>query len=133
MQELVASNGERHGLINTVGNSVPDSGFKHMNPTMKAKAEKLKKEESKVVKAKYLNYRGTHERLSKPYCRWEGDPIQMWHFIPNETYEVPMGLVNEVNSSPGLARRSEILDAHGRPTMKEGKAEKLHEFVAIGF
>lgn len=128
---LVTRNGEEHGMINVLANSVKDNGFAHMDPETKSKAEKLKKEESKMVKARYINHRGMHERLSKPYCRWAGDPIQMWHFIPGETYEVPMGLVNEVNGSR-VVKRSELLDANGKPTLKDSY-EQLHEFVPISF
>lgn len=131
---MVTESGEQHGLINTVANSVKDDGFKHMDPETKGKAEKLKKEEHKKVKARYLNHRGTHERLTKPYCRWAGDPIQTWHFIPGQVYEVPLGLINEVNDPKKcLPKRSEILDAKGNPTTREGVPERIHEFVPISF
>jgi len=129
----VTARGEQHGLINTVGNSCPNTNFKHMDGPTKEKAIALRKEESRIVKARYQNSRGMHERLTKPYMRWEGDPIQMWHCIPGEVYDVPMGLVNEVNNNPGLPRRSEILDANGIPAKMDGQTEKLHSFVPISF
>lgn len=131
---LVAPNGEEHGLIKTVANSVPFDDFKHMDGPTKAKAEKQKKEDARIVKARYINHRGPNERLTKPYCRWAGDHIQTWHLIPGETYELPMGLVNEVNDpNKRLKQRSELLDADGRPTTKDGPGEILHELVAVGF
>ena len=129
---MVTESGEEHGLIKSVANSVQNDGFKHMDPETKAKAEKLKKDESKKVKARYINHRGNHERLDKIYCRWAGDPIQSWHFIPGYTYEVPVGLVNEVNASR-LAQRSELLDQNGRPTLKDGPGVQIHEFVPVSF
>jgi hypothetical protein len=133
MTLMVTETGEEHGLINTVANSVKDEGFKHMTPENKAKAEKMRKEDSKKVKARYINHRGDHERLTKPYMRWAGDPITMWHFIPNEVYEVPMGLVNEINSS-GLVQRSELYDVHGKSIPRvDGKKDKIHEFVPCSF
>lgn len=132
-KEMIYKNGEKHGLINSVANSVPDNDFKHMTPENKAKAQKLRKEESKMVKARYLNHRGSHERLSMPYCRWAGDPINTYHLIPGEIYELPMGLINQINNNPGLPKRSELLDANGRPTLIEGVAEKIHEMVPVGF
>lgn len=130
---LLTETGEKHGLINTVANSCKDDGFKYMEPEWKSKAEKMKKEDNKKVKARYLNHRGNHERLTKPYCKWAGDPIQTWHFIPGFVYEVPMGLVEEVNRSPGLASRSEKLDVNGKPALKDQSPEKLHEFVPVSF
>lgn len=130
--EKVSQTGEKHGLINSVANSVHDNGFKHMKPETKAKAEKLREEEKQMVKARYINHRGNHERLTKPYCRWAGDPIQTWHFIPGETYEVPRGLVNEVNAAR-LAQRSDLLDSKGMPTKKDGPGVQIHEFVPISF
>lgn len=133
MQELIAQNGEKHGLINTVANSVKDDGFKSMTPENKVKAEKMRKEDSKLVKARYLNSRGKHERLTKPYCRYAGDPIRTFHCIPGHVYELPLGFINEVNGSKGLAQRSEVLDADGVPTKKDGEFEKIHEFVPVSF
>ena len=130
---MVTKNGERHGLINSVANSVPDDGFKHFTPENKVKAEKLKKDEHRIVKARYRNSRGSHERLTKPYCRWAGDPIQTWHLIPGQEYELPYGFVKEVNESPGLAKRSEVLGPDGKPTTVDGEAEKLHELIPVGF
>lgn len=127
------ASGEKHGRINVVANSVQDNGFKHMKPEVKAKAEKKKADEQRLIKARYMNHRGQHERLTKPYMRWAGEPIETWHFIPGETYDVWKGLVDEVNSNPGLAKRSEVLDAKGNPTVKDGQSEKIHEFVPVSF
>jgi hypothetical protein len=131
MSLTLVKNGEQHGLINTLTNSVKDDGFSHMTPEAKAKAEKLRKEEKRIVKARYINHRGNQERLTKPYCRWAGDPIQIYHLIPGEVYELPMGLVNEVNNS-GLIRRSKE-DTDRTPVGKiEGK-DVIHELVPVGF
>ena len=129
----VTASGEQHGLINTVANSVPFDDFKHMKPATKTKAEQLKKEEARIIKARYLNSRGRNERLTKPYCRWAGDPIQMWHFIPGKEYDVPMGLVNEVNSQKIIIREGKC-DANGdNPSTKDEIDEPLHQFVPVGF
>lgn len=130
--EKVTPSGEKHGLINAVANSSQDNGFKYMDAETKAKAEKLKKEDHRMVKAKYMNHRGRNERLTKPYCRWAGDLIQTWHFIPDEIYDVPKGLVDEVNAAR-LAERSEILDKKGVPSKKDGPGLQIHEFVPVGF
>ena len=95
MMNLPAVNGEKHGLINRIANSVPDNGFKHMSPELKAKAEKERKEDSRIVKGRYINHRGSHERLTKPYCRYAGDTIDTYHLIPNQTYDLPKGFVKE--------------------------------------
>jgi len=130
---MVTANGEEHGLINTLSNSVKFDDFKGMSPETKAKAEKLKKDESKMVKARYINHRGMHERLTKPYMRWAGDPIKIYHLIPGQTYELPYGFIKEVNDNPGLPRRSEVVDGNGVPTRFDGVNEKLHELVPISF
>lgn len=130
---MVTSNGEEHGLINTLANSVKFDDFKGMTPETRVKAEKLKKEESRTVKARYINHRGAHERLTKPYMRWAGDPINIYHLIPGQTYELPVGFIKEINESPGLPRRSEVVDANGMPTRFDGAPERLHELVPIAF
>ena len=130
---MVAPNGERHGLVNVVANSVQDNDFKHMTPETKKKAESLKKDEQRIVSARYINNRGTHERLEKPYMRWAGERIEMWKLIPGQTYNLPYGFIKEVNENPGLAKRSEILDVNGVPTKRDGPNEKIHELVPTSF
>src|SRR5579864_4674783 len=97
MTSLYTASGEQHGLLYQLSNSVPFDDFKHMKPEHRKEVIAQKKEDDKIVKAEYLNSRGKHERLTKPYCRYAGDPIQMWHFIPGKQYDVPLGLVKEVN------------------------------------
>lgn len=138
---LVTKTGEQHGLINTLTNSVPLSDMKHFSPDMKSKVEKEKKEDGRLVKAEYQNSRGRHERLTKAYCRYAGDPIQIYHFIPGHTYEVPFGLIKEVNDkSKTLPKRSGLVSVDGNsvnkdesPLAQDQEGEWLHRFFASGF
>lgn len=138
---MATAGGETHGLINTLTNSVPFDDFKNMKPEHKKELEKQKKEDSRLVKAEYMNSRGRHERLTKPYCKYAGDPIQIWHFIPGKTYEVPLGLVNEVNDKNKiLKRRAGLVSLDGAPVQaseapldQDQDGDWLHKFVAVGF
>src|ERR1700683_920414 len=117
---LSTANGELHGLINTLTNSVPFDEFKNMKPEHKKEMERLKKEDSRLVKAEYMNSRGRHERLTKPYCKYAGDPIQIWNFIPGKVYEVPLGLVNEVNDKNKIMKkRSGLIEVDGKPVRSD--------------
>ncbi len=133
------ASGEQHGLVNTLTNSVPFDDFKNMAPNIKAKAEKEKKEDARLVKVEYMNSRGRHERLSKPYCRYAGDPIQQWHMIPGQVYEVPMGFVKEVNEIR-VPKRSGLLSVDGKdindngaPLDKDAEGEWLHKLIPVSF
>lgn len=138
---LSTASGELHGLINTLTNSVPFDEFKNMKPEHKKEMERQKKEDSRFVKAEYMNSRGMHERLTKPYCKYSGDPIQVWHFIPGKTYEVPVGLVNEVNDKNKVMKRREGLlsvdgdevQKNGAPLSRDQEGEWLHKFVPVSF
>lgn len=131
MITMVTETGEEHGLIKKLSNASKFNDFKHMTPETKAKCEKQKKEDNRMVKARYINHRGQHERLTKPYCRWSGDPIEIWHFIPGRTYDVPYGLVQEVNST-SLPIRSKV-DGDKTPVGKIESKQQIHEFVPISF
>jgi hypothetical protein len=138
---MSTASGELHGLINTLTNSVPDDGFKHFKPEHKKELEALRKEDAKIVKAEYMNSRGRHERLTKPYCKYAGDPIQVWHFIPGKVYEVPLGLVKEVNDEKKyIPKRSGLVSVDGNalkkdesPLDKDEQGDYLHKFVPVGF
>lgn len=129
---MATENGEAHGLVNVLPNSVAEDGFKDMSPEMKSKAEKQKKEDNRMVKARYINHRGMHERLSKPYMRWAGDPIRMYHLIPGKTYDLPKGFVDEINNSCGLAKRSERIE-NDQVMSRDGAPERIHELVPVSF
>lgn len=133
------ASGEQHGLINTLTNSVEFNDFKNMAPNIKAKCEKEKKEDAKIVKVKYINMRGKHERLSKPYCRWAGDPIQQYHLIPGQVYDLPLGFVKEVNEVK-IPKRSGLvsvdgsdLKSDGSPLDKDTEGEQIHMLVPATF
>lgn len=133
------ASGEAHGLINTLTNSVENNDFKYMKPDIKVKLEKEKKEDGRVVKAEYLNSRGKHERLTKPYCRYAGDPILIFHLIPGRVYEVPMGFIKEVNQVR-MPKRSGLLEVDGEkinkdgsPLAKDEEGDWTHKLVPCSF
>lgn len=131
---LVNANGLEHGLINTIGNSVPDDGMKRFAEKDRPAMEKKKKEEERIVKAQYLNKDGKNERLERPYANWAGQPITMWRFLHGETYEVPKGLVEDVNNPAKRTRkRSGLMDAKGNPLELDEWDEPAHRFVPVGF
>jgi hypothetical protein len=138
---MATASGELHGLINTLTNSVPNDEFKHFKPEHKKELERQKKEDSKLVKAEYMNSRGRHERLTKPYCRYAGDPILVYHLIPGKVYELPMGLIKEVNdSTKKIPRRSGLVSIDGEairkdesPLDKDEEGEWLHKLVPCNF
>lgn len=126
--------GLQHGCINTVGNSVPDNGFKHFAEKDRPSMEKKKKDDEKIVKAQYLHKEGGNERLERPYMMYAGQPITMWRFFHGETYDVPKGLVDDVNSPHKREKkRSGLLDSKGVPTESDSSGEMLHRFVPVGF
>jgi len=138
---LSTASGELHGLINTLTNSVPFDDFKNMKPEHKKEMERKKKEDARIVKAEYMNSRGRHERLTKPYCKYAGDPIQIYHLIPGKTYELPFGLIEEVNDkSKHIPKRSGLVSIDGQsirkdesPLEKDEEGEWLHRLVPVGF
>jgi hypothetical protein len=133
------ASGEQHGLINTLTNSVENNDFKHMSPTIKAKLEKEKKEDSRIVKMEYVNRKGKHERLTKPYCRYAGDPIQMYHLIPGKVYELPLGFVKEVNEMKNMKRSGllevdgEKVNRDGSPLDKDMEGDWEHKLIPVSF
>lgn len=138
---MATAGGEEHGLINTLSNNVPFDDFKSFTPEYRTQLQKERKEDSRIVKVEYLNSKGRHERLTKPYCKYAGDPIQVYHLIPGKVYELPVGFVKEVNESQdNLMTRSGLLEKDGSNVNKDGspldkdiKADWTHKLVAVGF
>jgi len=138
---LATASGEQHGLVNTLTNSVPFDDFKNMKPEHKKEAERQKKEDAKIVEAEYMNSRGNHERLTKPYCKYAGDPIQIWHLIPGKRYKLPVGFINEVNDKNKVMKKREgLLEVDGKPVQSNNaplstdhEGEWLHKLIPTSF
>lgn len=138
---LATASGEQHGLVNIIANSVPPDDFKLLSPENKKRMEAEKKEDARIVKAEYMNSRGNHERLTMPYCKYAGDPIQMWNFIPNKVYDVPLGLVKQVNDKNKIMKqRAGLVSVDDVPLKKDSSPLEydidgnwLHKFSAVGF
>jgi hypothetical protein len=131
--------GEAHGLVDVRTNAVEFNDFKYMAPNIKAKVEKQKKEDVVLVDVEYINRTGRHERLTKPYCLYAGDPIQMWNFIPGQKYKVPMGLVREVNEKK-IPKRSGLMEVDGEKVTKDGsplsqdqEGDWIHKLIPCTF
>lgn len=130
----VTANGLEHGLINTVGNSVPDNGLKRFSEKDRPAMEKKRKEDERIVKAQYFNKDGAGERLERPYMMWEGQPITTWRFLHGEIYDVPKGLVDDVNSPhKRTKKRSGLIGANGQPLETDEFDESQHRFSPVGF
>lgn len=141
MSQIVqyTASGEAHGLINTLSNSVKNNDFKYMEAKTKAKLQKEKEEDAQLKKVRYINMRGPQERLSKPYCRYAGDSILMYHLIPNQTYELPYGFIKEVNAVK-VPKRSGLMSVDGKDVRRDGSpldndtsGEAIHMLVPAEF
>ena len=134
-KKMKTESGFEHGLINVLPNSCSDDGFSKLKPKIKDKCEKLKKEEARVVKARYLNHKDPKNGfLSKTYCHWAGQDLQMWRFLSGYEYEVPYGLVTEVNDPiyKGV-KLSGLVDVNNQPIPSDQSGERVHEFLSVGF
>lgn len=129
-EPMVTKGGVKHGLI-TMYVSESSEEFKNMKPALKAEMEKKKKDDNRIIKAKFVHYKDKNGRLEMPYCKYSGDPVLMYKFLNGYTYNVPKGLVDQVNEA-FIVKRSEILDRDGLPT-KTDEVEKLYEFVPASF
>ncbi len=124
--------GLAHGLINTLANSVNAKCEEKIKSTKKDEYEKLKKRDSEIVKARYINYLGNNERLETSYLKYACDSITQWRFLNNVIYSLPRGLVDIVNGAfKKSKKRSELINKDGLPMQKEESGDKIHEFVGV--
>ena len=122
--------GEQHGLVNRIGNSVAFDDFKSIDPKFKAQVKKDKEEDAKIVKGRYMNLKNKSERLDKPYMKYAGDPICIYHLIHGYVYDLPMGFVKDVNSKKEI-KRSGLVSVDGEAVNKN-EAPLERDFVQDG-
>jgi len=135
---LCTASGEEHGLLGLLPNAVPFDDFKAMTPEHKAECQKKLKRDKELIKGRYINRRGANERLEKPYCAGAGEPIQLWKLIPEHTYDLPRGMIDEVNDSR-MPVRADLVSVDGRDVNRDGTPTKkdsfdiIHEIVPCSF
>ena len=128
----VEDNGLRHGLIKVLANSVKDDGMKHVATKNKDKFAKEKKRDNELVEARFIKFEHADQPYTMPYCNWAGDPLLEFKFYNNQTYLVPMGLVNDINHPRRRnVVRSEILGPNGMPTVKDSAGTRPFEFIVL--
>lgn len=138
---LLTSSGEKHGLVNSITNRVKNTDFKGYDPHIQEILRKEKEKDSKLVRAEYVNSTGKHDRLEMVYCKYAGDPIQSWKFIPGYTYDVPRGLAEEINEShKNQKKREGLLSVNGNEVNKDSSplsndisADWVHKFIPVGW
>jgi len=129
---MLTASGKEHGLVNVTRNSVENSNFKRFKEQDRPAMEALRKEESKLTKARYINTLGKSETLELTYCRWDGDPLLEYRFIPNFAYEVPNGLIMQVNGKK-VMKRSGLIDSKENVLAIDQVEQSEHMFVPLGF
>ena len=139
--KMYTASGEEHGLVDRLANSVQSDEFKHFKADAKKEMLARRAEDSKIVKAQYLNSRSRQERLETAYCKYPGDPIELWKFIPGYNYDVPMGLVKQINDKNKIPKkRADLLSEDSKPVSEGGRplasdcdGDWLHKMVPSGF
>lgn len=134
----VTATGEEHGLLGTLPNAVPFTDFKNYKPEMRERLRKEQKEDSRMVKTRYINHpEGVLGRCSKTYVRYAGEPLMRYHLIHDYEYTLPLGFVNEINESRTTVREGlQSVDGkdvnNGAPLAKDAYV-RCHELVPVKF
>lgn len=127
------ASGEEHGLLKVLANSVPFNEYKRFKEKDRPQMEKLHKEQSKMQKCMYINKKGKNERREMTYNLWDGDPLLAYKFIPDQEYDVPMGLINLVNKVK-KQKRSGLVNPHtNQALMKDEMESGDDQFIPVGF
>lgn len=126
---LMTARGEEHGLIKQLPNSIKTENLDHLTPEHKTEMQKKIKDACKIVRARYIDRQNPHGRFTKPYCAGGGKPIQIWKLISDHVYDLPKGLVEELNSEKGVITRGERIE---EGVMIKGDITiKRHELVPV--
>lgn len=120
---------KKYGLIREVAcTSNGEKNLKNMTVEGKKKYLDLMKADMALVKARFRNNWPQGSDLEVTYKKYPVEGIQTWRFKHGETYEVPLGLVNDINERCKITLHK---------TGKDGKAitmtEQQQEFIPVTF
>lgn len=100
----------------------------------KEEMEKLRKEDSKLVKGVFRCHEPRGGSVSFNYRKWSGDPVRFYTFYDGLEYEIPVGVAKHLNSNCGYEQHGHILDAQGNPIVdKRAKVVSRMNFESMDF
>lgn len=121
----------KYGLVREImSSSNGEKNLANMSDETKKKYMTLLKEDTKQVKARFVNSQPKGADHMMIYKKYACEPVQTWNFKHNETYIVPYGLVKHVNEN--------CIKQHNTLDPRDGKTairvpEQMQEFIPITF
>lgn len=121
-----------HGCLYQIANSNKTPHSDHMTGKAKAEYEKKLKEESKMVRARFIigNKREVWNDIA--HCVGPGEPICQYRFLDGHVYEIPKGLAEKVNAEGVQQAQADLVQSDGQ-VAKGGERIVHREFVPVGF
>lgn len=98
----------------------------------KEKLEKLKKEDSKMVRGRFFCHEPKGGNVKFSYRKYKGDPIRTYILYDGQDYELPVGVVKHINSC-GWNIHAHAVDGQGRPSVNVGKRVRRFSFQGLDF
>jgi len=101
-----------------------------MPTVLKSPSDKLKnlqKEESRLVKGKFMCHEPKGGSVKFSFRKYKEDPTKHYHLIDGQEYELPIAVVKHLNNC-GWEIHSNLLDAQGNPYVGTGKIERRFTF-----
>lgn len=130
-RELAEQKEKKYGLIREVSSSSNgEKNLERMSAEIKKKYMENLKEDTRQVKAKFVNSEPKGADHCMIYKKYACEPVQTWNFKHNETYVVPFGLVKHVNQN--CKKMLNTLDPRDGQTQIR-IPEQLQEFIPITF
>lgn len=128
---MTTANGIEHGLVGRLVNQVPrKKRFVNVEPKKKEELELKIKADSEIVKVRYINWKNqVSGKLYKDWTAGSGEPLYLFNFLHGYTYQIPRGLVNQVNDPKRLPPNREGKLGENGPLAKDSGINRIHEFV----
>jgi hypothetical protein len=103
-----------------------------VNTESEEKRLKAYKEDSKLVRGKFLCHEPKGGQVKFPFRKYKEDKTVQYTMKDGEVYQVPLAVAKHLNNC-GWEVHSHLLDAQGNPYVGTGKIERRFSFQSLDF
>jgi len=100
---------------------------------LKQKLKYMRDKDREPVSGVFRFYEVPGGSVSFVFKAYEGDPIEKFTLIDNETYRIPLGVAKHLNKNGSYPVHSYAVDKNGVPVMKIGQKVRRFGFQSLEF
>lgn len=132
MKKQTTALGQEHGLLETIANSVLDTGYKNLSEKNRKEMIERRKKDLELTEVRYQNLKNQDNgKWEGWYAEYPGEPMYNFRMLHDNKYLIPRGLARKINAMK-VPQQSGIVSVDGSHYQSQNKFDQTHQVVSAG-